>query len=90
MGGDFYWGDAGVGQLMALEYGLENTRPLILLGRVTGVPICIFESRGRAYAWNQIENTVYRVDNPGNPQEVVRVVKEKGVDVLEVTPIDVI
>ncbi|GAB1196615.1 hypothetical protein APSETT444_005888 [Aspergillus pseudonomiae] len=80
------------GQDMARRFGLSQPQVIMTAERDTGIPQCIFQSGGRFYIWNMLDDTVWQITKPTRLLDILRAMtteEQRAVKLKEIEPLEV-
>ncbi|KAJ5982400.1 hypothetical protein N7451_012500 [Penicillium sp. IBT 35674x] len=87
MGGDMQWSEYGEFTELVKAYGLTGTvKPLFAMASYTGEAISLFELSDNHYIYNAISDSLFRIDNPTDPQTIVSTIDDpdQGMAMLDI------
>lgn len=84
MGGDYEWGADGVAAGLAQSLGLASPTPRFSKMLNTGGLVRLFQSGGKFYLWNPVENDVWLVTQPAALSGIANAIDKGGLAALAV------
>ncbi|KAI1175926.1 hypothetical protein F4777DRAFT_294456 [Nemania sp. FL0916] len=81
---ELYWKDSECpGREMLSKYGLTSAQPEMCAKEDGVVTMYMFSSHGDRYVWNIVEESLWKIKNEGDAQEIADKIGQDGFSSLE-------
>lgn len=79
---------SGVGSLMAINYGLNNPKPIMCSTGQSGDAMYIVQCGMAFYIWNQLNGDVFSIQGVTSVKQLVQIINQRGTKGLTIAQLD--